>query len=120
MKLTYDQLRDYVMRISFDENEYIRIPYDGVGKETQLRAGHTLEVQALRVSADLITGDTSVLAEGYLVNKDGTAGERERTQYLTEDQIPRRAIDLIYTEVADKRREVAHTLIPDSGKGVKF
>lgn len=102
MKLEHTRVPDVVLRVSIPEAQRFRIAYDGRGG----REDGTLEVWGLRVSVDLASGEGTMLATGYLVNKDGNVGERGREQFLTAGQFPQAAKDLAFVEVADLRRAI--------------
>ena len=88
----------------FDVDYYDR-SYDGSrrGRED----GAPLVVRGLRVSVDLVTGDTSVKALGSLRNKDGQEGSRDREQFLQSEQIHADVRSVISDAVTAIRNEIA-------------
>lgn len=104
MKITASTLRDFEVVIALEEAERFRVTYSASFRSRD--NGLTLEVNRLRALVDLKDGSVIVNAYGYLVNKDGTVGERSRDQYLDTDQIPVEARHIVAEEARHVRELV--------------
>lgn len=104
MKIEHSSVRDAVIGISLAAEE--RFDVEHVASQSSPENGAPLVVRALRVGVDLITGEACVKGYGLLRNRNGEIGERNREAWLTEDQIPERAKEIINVETQQWRDKI--------------
>lgn len=105
MKIVNTSLRSLSISIKLAEAEFFDINYDSSYRSRERDTA--LQVQGLRALVDLEDGEVQVEAMGYLRNKSGAVGERDRSQYLTEEQIPEEAKGVIAEEARTYRERIA-------------
>lgn len=105
MKIRDSHVRDMQISIQLEESERFDVTYEKWYSSTENDT--KIRIDGLVASVDLLDGVVSVKGFGYLVNKDGAVGLRDRSLYLKVDDIPFEVRDLIEVEVQQARERIA-------------
>ena len=105
MKITDSSARDHRVEIELDESERFNITFRTTYMSRE--DGATLRVYRLVAGIDLAEGTASVKAYGFLLKKDGTVGDRDRSQYLEVDDIQFEVRDIVAEEARQARERIA-------------
>jgi len=112
MRTYRSYVRGLSVNIALTEDDQFTIAYKAGHKSRE--NGATLLVDSIRAHVDLEDGEVDVDASGWLINKDGKAGERRRDMALDADHIPLDVRNMIVIEWRAAVRKIT------SVKGVTF
>lgn len=105
MKIRDSYVQDMKISIRLEESERFKVTYTTYGSSRE--DGAQLLIHSLIASVDILDGTASVEGFGYLVNKNGEVGERDRRLYLELDDILFEVRDVVIEEVRQARERIA-------------